>query len=84
MRSAASVRQIGGVLISRACLKAVQDLWEDGLQPAGALETISAVSMRLYEEKSDHGIANGKRKAPPQRSFSCLDFLNFAKTAIFK
>ena len=53
MRSAASVRQIGGVLISRAYLEAIQDRRVDGLQPAGALETIAAASMQLYVEKAD-------------------------------
>ena len=53
VRSAASVRQIGGVLISRAYLEAIQDRRVDGLQPAGALETISAESVQLYVEKAD-------------------------------
>lgn len=70
MRSAASVRQIGGVLISCAYLEAVQDRRVDGLQPAGALETIAAASMQLYVEKADTVSRTAKEK--PRRSEACV------------
>ena len=54
MRSAASVRQIDGMLLSCACLGAVRGRRWDAVQPAGTAETVTADICAAGRSKSRH------------------------------